>query len=151
MAGELLDPDVELFLTGEIRSRLATLAGPEFPTAKGQVSNRRWVPPAAAPDTPHPVWQVIVRDDGINDVDLSLGDAGVGIVCLAGSQDNPGPAIRLAKLVKAIVKASPRVEPGNPVAAVLDFHGPYPVAEDSTYEQRYMSCSLAVVSTPLET
>ncbi|QAB18329.1 hypothetical protein Leucomu_13170 [Leucobacter muris] len=149
MAGELLDPDIERFLTGEIRTRLAALAGAEFPAAKGHVSNRRWTPPAAAPATPPPAWQVIVRDDGINDVDISLGDAGVGIVCLAGSQDNPGPAIRLAKLVKAIVKASPRPGPSSPVAAVLEFHGPYPVPEDSQYEQRYMTCSLAVVSTPL--
>ncbi|WP_336653080.1 MULTISPECIES: hypothetical protein [unclassified Leucobacter] len=149
MAGELLDPDVERFLTGEIRTRLTALAGAEFPAARGHVSNRRWVPPAATPSTPPPAWQVIVRDDGINDVDLSLGDAGIGIVCLAGSQDNPGPAIRLAKLVKAIVKASPRPGPSSPVAAVIDFHGPYPVSEDSQYEQRYMTCSLAVVSEPL--
>lgn len=149
MAGELIDPDVELFLAREIRARLAALAGSEFPTARGHVSNRRWTPPVASPSATPPAWQVIVRDDGINDIDLSLGDAGVGIVCLAGSQDNPGPAIRLAKLVKAIVKATPRVDPGNPVAAVLDFHGPYPVEEDSAYEQRYMTCSLAVVSSPL--
>lgn len=149
MAGELIDPDMELFLTGEIRARLATLAAAEFPTASGFVSNRRWTPPASTPTATPPTWQVIVRDDGITDVDLTLGDAGIGIVCLAGSQDNPGPAIRLSKLVKAIVKASPRVEPGNPVAAVIDFSGPFSVAEDSQYEQRYMTCSLAVVSTPL--
>lgn len=149
MAGELIDPDIELFLTREIRARLAVIAGAEFPANSGHVSNRRWSPPEATPATPPPAWQVVVRDDGINDIDLTLGDAGVGIVCLAGSQDNPGPAIRLSKLVKAIVKASPRVEPGNPVAAVLDFAGPYSVAEDSQYEQRYMTCSLAVVSTPL--
>lgn len=149
MAGELLDPDVELFLTSEIRARIAALAGTEFPAARGHVSNRRWTPPAASPAVTPPAWQVIVRDDGINDIELSLGDAGVGIVCLAGSQDNPGPAIRLAKLVKAIVKATPRPGPTSPVAAVLDFHGPYPVPEDSQYEQRYMTCSLAVVSSPL--
>lgn len=146
---ELVDADIELFLTREIRARVAALAGAEFPAAKGHVSNRRWTPPAAAPTTTPPQWQVIVRDDGVSDVELTLGDAGIGIVCLAGSQDNPGPAIRLGKLVKAIVKASPRVEAGNPVAAVLDFHGPYPVAEESQYEQRYMTCSLAVVSAPI--
>lgn len=149
MAGELLDADIERFLTGEIRARLTALAAAEFPPATGHVSNRRWVPPAPSPSATPPAWQVIVRDDGINDVDLTLGDAGIGIVCLAGSQDNPAPAIRLSKLVKAIVKACPRVEADNPVAAVLDFHGPYPVPEDSTYEQRYMTCSLAVVSSSL--
>jgi len=149
VAGEILDADIELFLTREIRTRIATLASAEFPAARGHVSNRRWTPPASTPAASPPVWQVIVRDDGITDIDLSLGDAGIGIVCLAGSQDNPGPAIRLSKLVKAIVKATPRVEAGNPVAAVLDFHGPYPVAEDSAYEQRYMTCSLAVVSSSL--
>lgn len=149
MADELLDADIELFLTGEIRARIAALAATVFPAAKGHVSNRRWVPPAGNPTAAPPIWQVIVRDDGINDVDLTLGDAGVGIVCLAGSQDNPGPAIRLGKLVKAIVKQTPRPGPSSPVAAVLDFHGPYSVAEESTYAQQYMSCSLAVVSTPL--
>lgn len=149
MAGELIDADIELFLTGEIRTRLAALAGAEFPAAKGHVSNRRWMPPAATPGASPPDWQVIVRDDGVNDVDLTLGDAGVGIVCLAGSQDNPGPAIRLGKLVKAIVKRTPRPGPTSPVSAVLDFHGPYSVTEESTYAQQYMTCSLAVVSTPL--
>ena len=149
MAGELIDTDIELFLTGEIRSRLEALAAAEFPAEKGHVSNRRWMPPAAAPTTTPPAWQVIVRDDGITDVDLTAGDAGVGIVCLAGSQDNPGPAIRLGKLVKAIVKQTPRPGPTSPVSAVLDFHGPYSVAEESTYAQQYMTCSLAVVSTPL--
>lgn len=149
MAGELIDADIELFLTGEIRARLAVLAPVEFPAAKGHVSNRRWMPPAGSPTAVPPDWQVIVRDDGINDVDLTLGDAGVGIVCLAGSQDNPGPAIRLGKLVKAIVKQSARPGASSPVAAVLDFHGPYSVAEDSAYAQQYMTCSLAVVSTPL--
>lgn len=149
MAGELLDADIELFLTKEIRSRISQLVPTEFPPSKGFVSNRRWVTPAPNPTAVPPLWQVIVRDDGIQDVDMSLGDAGVGIVCLAGSQDNPGPAIRLAKIVKAIIKATPRVEPGNPVSAVTEFFGPYSVSEDSTYAQQYMTCSLAVVSTPL--
>lgn len=150
MAGELLlDADIELFLTGEIRAKIAELAPGDFPASKGHVSNRRWVPPASTPAAEPPAWQVIVRDDGINDIDLNLGDAGIGIVCLAGSQDNPIAAIKLSKLVKAIVKATPRAERGNPVAAVIDFHGPYPVAEDSQYEQRYMTCSLAVVASPI--
>lgn len=149
MADELIDADIELFLSGEIRTRLAEIAAAEFPPAKGHVSNRRWTPPAATSTATPPAWQVIIRDDGITDVDMTLGDAGVGITCLAGSQDNPGPAIRLGKLVKAIVKQTPRPGPSSPVAAVLDFHGPYSVAEESTYAQQYMTCSLAVVSSPL--
>lgn len=149
MAGELLDADIELFLAKEVRTRIVQLAPTEFPLSVGFVSNRRWVPPASSPTTSPPSWQVIVRDDGIQDVDINLGDAGVGVACLAGSQDNPGPAIRLAKLVKAIIKTTPRVEVGNPVSAVTEFFGPYSVEEDSTYAQQYMTCSLAVVSTPL--
>lgn len=149
MAGELIDADLEMFITREIRTRMAVLAGAEFPAAKGHISNRRWAPPAATPSAPPPLWQVVVRDDGITDVDLTLGDAGIGIICLAGSQENPGPAIKLSKLVKAIIKVTPRVEHGNPVAAVFDFHGPYSVPEDSEYSQRYMTCSLGVVSSPL--
>lgn len=151
MADELIDPDIELFLTEEIRTRVAALAASEFPSSSGHVSNRRWTPPAGNPTSRPPDWQVIVRDDGINDIEHTLGDAGIGITCLAGSQENPGPAIRLAKLVKAIVKATPRPGPSSPVAAVIDFHGPYPVSEDSTYEHRAMTCSLAVVSKPITT
>lgn len=139
----ILDPDVPLWLTGEIRAKLTALADPAFPLAKGWVSDREWAPPPSTPNAAAPAWQVIVRDDGIND-DEFTGDATVGISVLAGSKQNPSPAARLARIVKAIVKDTPRVESGNPVADVESFLGPYQVPEPGTWSRQYMTATLTV-------
>ena len=140
-----LDADVVLFLTGEIRSRIAELADPRFP-AGGWVADREWAPPASNPNAAPPAWQVIVRDDGISDDELSTGEISVGLSVLAGSKQNTAPARALARIVKAIVKQTPRPEAGNPVSAVSSFLGPYAVPEESTYARQYSACTLRVTT-----
>ena len=141
----LLDPNVELFLTDFIRVELTALADPRWDVDAGFISNREWQPPAANTNAPPPAWQVIVRDDGISDDELT-----VGITVLAGDVDNPDPAKQLAAIVKAIVKDCVRIDPTNPITAVLEFNGPYSVDDDSGVQaRRYMNCTLGTVSTPL--
>jgi hypothetical protein len=137
------DPDVVLFLTTEIRAELTALADAAFPMSKGWVDGREWS--SATDGGTAPKWQVIVRDDGIADSDLIVGDAAVGVSVLAGTKANPKTANDLARIVKRIVKATPRAEAGNPVASISSFLGPYPVDEASTYARRYMAATLTVV------
>lgn len=141
-----LDPDVVLFLTGEIRARLVEVADPRFPAATGWIADREWTPPASSPDAAAPAWQVVVRDDGIDDDELTTGEISLGLSVLAGSKEHTVPARDLARLVKAIVKASPRAEAGNPVSKVSSFLGPYPVDEPSTYARQYMVCTMRVTT-----
>lgn len=143
------DPNVPLFLTGEIRARLAALSDPRFPASTGWIADRDWSPPPSNPNQTPPAWQVIVRDDGIADGDLIVGDCSVGVSVLAGSKQNPAPARDLAVIVKKIIKQTPRAEAGNPVAAVISFLGPYAVDDTaSTYARRYMAVTLSVVGIP---
>lgn len=142
------DPDVTLFLTSEIRRGLVALADAEFTLATGWIADREWSPPPSTPNAVPPRWQVVVRDDGIADGELVVGDASVGISVLAGTKQFPASANRLARIVKRIVKATPRAEAGNPVADISSFLGPYPVEEASTYARRYMAVTLTVVGIP---
>lgn len=147
MEGRTLDADLVRFLTAEIRREVALLADPRFVASKGRVAGREWV--RETDGGTQPVWQVIVRDDGTTDTELVTGEASVGVRVYAGSKVDPTPAGDLARIVKAIIKTTPRAELGNPVAAVRSFRGPYPVDESSTYACQYMTCDLAVVSIPL--
>lgn len=146
MAG-VRDAELIQFLAADTRKALTELADERFPVSKGWVAGSEWDP--ARNTGAVPVWQVIFRDDGVNDTELHLGDQGVGISVLAGSKANPTPAIALAKIVKTIVKLTPRVEKDNPVAAVTSFLGPYPVDEASTYARQLMVVSFTVVGIPL--
>lgn len=141
------DADVALFLTEDIRRALAADPVPGCPVARGWIAKTEWDPQRN--DGQPPTWQVIVRDDGTSDVELHVGAASVGISVLAGSKDRPDPAERLARRVKTIVKLTPRVEPGNPIAAVTSFLGPYPVEEASTYARQYLAVGLTVVGDPV--
>ncbi len=138
MADAEIDPDVELYLTGFIRTELAARS-----EVGGFVSNREWSPPASNPNARPPVWQVIVRDDGVVDGELIVADAAVGISVLAGTMDNPGEAMRLARIVKAIVKTTP-ADFAGPVTVVRSFTGPYRIQEPALYARAYMTCSLGI-------
>lgn len=138
---ELIDPDVELYLTGYIRSKLVERTEP---VANGVfVSNREWEPSAANPKATPPMRQVIVRDDGVDDGEIIVADVAVGISVLAGSADNPADATALARIVKAIVKSTPFDHRG-PVTVVRSFLGPYRVIEPTTYARAYMTTTLGL-------
>ncbi len=142
------DPEVVQFLADEIRAGITAAADPQLDMSKGWVADREWSPPASNPNKTPPVWQVVIRDDGIDDGELVVGSWSGAISTLAGSVKNPSLSARLAKLVKSIVKATPRAEAGNPVAAVQSLLGPYPVEDPSTYARRYMAVVLTVVGAP---
>lgn len=144
---DVLDADLILFLTTDTRTALAAIDDPRFPASSGWVADREWDPQRSSGAAP--TWQVVFRDDGVDDAELGVGDQSVGVSVLAGSKDLPDLAVDLARLVKVIIKRTPRVQPGNPVAAVTSFLGPYAVDEASTYARQYMVVSFTVVGIPL--
>lgn len=136
MAEHVIYSDLELFLTGFIRAELL---------ARGEsgvfVSNA--FPSPARPKT------VVVRDDSGPDTSVATMSPTVGVTVLAGDDPTQGAeAHRLAQLVKAIVKGSARVEPGNPVAAVLGSTGPVRVPDESGQPRRYLTFELSVTGSP---
>jgi hypothetical protein len=139
---DVIFSDVELFLTGRIRARLAAIvAGPEGPykaLAAGVYVGATF-PPTRRPKT------VVVRDDGGATTGLSTQETSVGVTVLAGDDNTQGQeATDLAKLVAAIVAGCAGVEPGNPVAAVLSTNGPFRATEESGQPRRYFTANLAV-------
>lgn len=136
MADRVIFSDLELFLTGFIRSELAAHGEPGV-----FVSNQ--FPPEARPKT------VVVRDDGGPGTSLVTESPSIGVTVLAGDDPTQGAeATRLAQLVKAIIKGSARVEPGNPVAAVLSSNGPVKVPDETGQPRRYMTFELSVTGSP---
>lgn len=146
MGSRVIFSDLELFLTGFIRDELAALPG--APYGGAFISNRFFEPDPDAPQ-PEPPFQIIVRDDGGPDTSIITNQPAVGITVLAGDDPTQGQAATdLALVVKAVVKDCARVEPGNPVAAVLGATGPYKVAEESGRPRRYMTFELSVTGQP---
>lgn len=135
---KVLPPDVALFLTGFIRRELALRPEPYCKSVF--VSNK------FAPANQPRERQVVVRDDGGPDTSVITSEPAVGITVLAMTE---AEANGLARMVKAIVRDCPGVDPGNPVAAVVASNGPYEVPEESTSHRRYMTFTFAVVGEPL--
>lgn len=138
MAESVIFSDLERFLTGFLRGELA---------ARGEtdvfVSN--------AFPSPSRAKAVVVRDDSGPDTSVVTKAPTVGITVLAGDDPTHGAeATRLAQLVHAIMRGCARVEPGNPVAAVLASNGPYKVPEESKQPRRYMTFELSVTGDPFE-
>lgn len=130
-------PDVELFLCRFVRESL-TVAG--FPDV--WVDRREWTPTAGGSE---PAVQVIVRDDsGPVTSDISQ-DVQVGVSVLAGTLEHPVDARTVAAVVASILRRAARVEPGNPVAAVQEFNGPFTVVEESAFARFYMTVVFTVV------
>lgn len=134
--------DLEKFLTGYIRERLA--AYPDQPYEGGFISNEFYKPRPDVPREP-PLFQIVVRDDSGPSTSVVTRNSSVGITVLMGDGPSQGEqATDLALLVQAIVSGCPGVEAGNPVAAVRGSNGPYKVAEESGRPRRYMTFELAV-------
>lgn len=140
MGKRVIHSDLEEFLTGFIRRELASIGSP---LATGVfVSNQ--FPNPARPKS------VIVRDDGGPDTSIITNEPTVGITVLTDEDPTEGEtATNLAQLVKAIVKDCARIEPGNPVAAVLGFNGPYKVPDETGHPRRYMTAELSVAGREL--
>lgn len=135
MGSRVIYADIELFLTGFIRSELAAVG---TPLARDVfVSNQ--FPSPARPKT------VVVRDDSGPTTSIITKEPTIGITVLAGNDPSQGKeATDLALLIQALVSDCARAAPGNPVAAVLESNGPYKVPEESGQPRRYMTFNLAV-------
>lgn len=136
----IIHADLELWLTGWLRAQLA--ARPEPVCAGVKVDNK--IPAGALPPK-----LVVVRYDGSSVEELHVDSAAVGVTVYAGTKALPKDANDLARIVRALIGDSARVEPGNPVAAVTASNGPIPVADEGERAVRYLTFELAVVGSAL--
>lgn len=136
----IIHADLELWLAGWLRAQLA--ARPE-PVCAGVIVNNK------EPAGTLPSKLVVVRYDGSSVEELHVDSAAVGVTVYAGTKALPKDANDLARIVRALIGDSARVEPGNPVAAVTASNGPIPVADESEKAVHYLTFELAVVGAPL--
>ena len=138
MMARVTPPDLELWLTGYLRSVL---------TAEGfvvQVSNKE--PTTLQLPLTKPL--VVIRDDSGAKLSQVSFDRSVGVSVLAGSRMNDRPANDLARAVVAILTDDSIVEaPGSPIAAVVwdGCNGPYAVTEDHDVARRYATVEYVTV------
>lgn len=132
----IIHADLELWLTGWLRVQLD--ARPEAVCQGVKVDNK--VPAGVLPSK-----LVVVRYDGSSVEELHVDSASVSVTVYAGTKALPKDANDLARIVRALIGDSARVEPGNPVAAVTASNGPIPVADEGEKAVRYLTFELAVV------
>lgn len=135
----VIHADLELFFTGWLRARLAER--PEPVCANVKVDNKE-------PDTIPPKL-VVIRYDGSSLGEIITDSAALGVTIYAGTKAIPKDANDLARIVRALINDSARVEPGNPVAAVTASSGPIPVPDEGTHAVRYCTFELTVVGSAL--
>lgn len=138
----IIHDDLELFMLGWLRDRLAERPEPVCQDVK--VDNKE-----PLPGSPWPKRLVVVRDDGSSEDELNVDSAALGVTVYAGTKVLPKDANDLARIVRALIRDSARVEPGNPVAAVVASAGPFKVDEERPEPRRYLTFELKVVGSPL--
>lgn len=136
----IIHADLELFFTGWVRAQLA--ARPEPVCAGVTVDNK--VPTGTLPPK-----LVVVRYDGSSVGEIITDEAALGVTIYAGTKALPKDANDLARIVRALISDSARVEVGNPVAAVTASSGPIPVADEGEKAVRYLTFELIVVGSAL--
>lgn len=139
----VIHADLELWLTGWLRTEVA--ARPESVCRDVQVDNKE-----PQPGAPWPRRLIVVRFDGSSMGEIITDSAAVGVTVYAGTKALPKDANDLARIVRALIADSARVEPGNPVAAVTGSNGPIPVDGGAQpLACRYLTFELTVVGSPL--
>lgn len=101
------------------------------------------------PGEPWPKRLVVLRDDGSTEDELNVDSAALGATIYAGTKVLPKDANDLARIVRAIIRDAARVEPGNPVAAVVASAGPFKVDDERPEAVRYLTFELKVVGSAL--
>ncbi len=134
--------DLELFFTAWLRARLAERTEPVCAGVK--VDNKEPQPTAV-----WPTKLVVVRYDGSSLGEIITDSAALGVTIYAGTKALPKDANDLARIVRALINDSARVEPGNPVAAVTASSGPIPVPDEGEKAVRYLTFELTVVGSAL--
>lgn len=137
----IIHSDLEGYLVQRFRTELA--ARPEPYCQNVTVDNKE---PSG---TTFPLRLLVIRDGGGSDTELLVGERDVGLSVLAGTKENPKECIDLALMVHAIARDLAGLQPGNPIAAVLDSGGPYPVPEQQQRARRYIPITVAVVGRAL--
>ena len=138
----VIHADLEMFFTSWLRVQLA--ARPEPVCSGVRVDNKE-----PQPGTGWPAKLVVIRYDGSSSGEIITDDAALGVTVYAGSKALPKDANDLARIVRALIDDSARVEPGNPVAAVQSSTGPIPVSDEGEKAVRYLTFELAVVGSAL--
>lgn len=138
----IIHADLELWAVGWLANRLN--ARPEEVCSDVVVDNKE-----PGPDAPWPKRLVVLRDDGSTEDELNVDSATLGATVYAGTKVLPKDANDLARIVRAIIRDSAQVEPGNPVAAVVTSAGPFKVDDARPEAVRYLTFELKVVGSAL--
>jgi len=129
----VVPPDLELFLTGWLRSNITDVDGL-------QVGHRT----PDGYDGSYPL--IVVRDDGgAQSADRVVFDRSVGVNVCGWTRNNPKDCRDLAARVYGLLTCEPDIlvgfAEGSSVCAVVPdgCNGPYPVTEDASYCSYYMT------------
>lgn len=138
----VIHADLELFFTTWLRARLTERNEPVCASVK--VDNKEPQPTAVWPSK-----LVVIRYDGSSLGEIITDSAALGVTIYAGTKALPKDANDLARIVRALINDSARVEADNPVAAVTASSGPIPVADEGEKAVRYLTFELVVVGSAL--
>lgn len=153
----VIDSDLELFLTSWYRSALGGVDAAALATRIGasaglltgvEVDNKE-------PSTgTFPAKLLVIRDDGGPATSAVTGERSVGMTVLAGKKLAPKDANDLIRIVLALVPLIPQPDvagqsPRNPVSAVLERNGPFPVVEEQDRARRFATVVFAVTPEPI--
>lgn len=152
----VIDSDLELFLTVWYRTALGSAYAAALATKIGasselltgvEVDNKE--PPTGT----FPAKLLVIRDDGGPATSAVTGERSVGMTVLAGSKLAPKDANDLIRVVLALVVLIPAPNvgetPRNPVSAVLERNGPFPVVEEQDRARRFATVVFAVTPQPI--
>ena len=141
MADSLLYLDLELFLTGWYRTRLAAL---NWTVCEDLEVDR--VEPDPGQEFPRRL--LVIRDDGRTRTSRSTSTQSVGLTALMGSKENPADAMELLQIVLALSESLPSTDSLNPVTAVLSSTGPTLITERQPHARAYATLELATTGVP---
>lgn len=138
----VIEGDTVLYLVTKYRTLLA--GRDESYAAGADTTNRE-----PSPGEPFTVPLVIFTDNGGDSTSFLTGQADIGVSVLAGSKENPKPAMDLARLVRALRVELPGVGASIPVGSVVGATRPVLTTEEQPYARAYFLLTLGIVDSPL--
>lgn len=107
-------------------------------------------------DATFPKKLFVIHDLGGPDTSIMTAERAVGLSALAGTKRNPKDANDLIRFGLAAASQipvggnfTPGIEHRNPVSALLESNGPFPVDEEQDRARRYATITLGVTPTLL--
>lgn len=132
MMASVVPPDLEMWLTGYLRSKLSGVA----------VSNKEPEPNAGA----FPDALVVVRDDSGPKVSEVTFERSIGVSVLKGNKTNDKPAGDLARQVyKLLTDSELPMQTDSPIASIEGAFGPYSVIDERPQARKYFTVDYIVV------